>query len=337
VATIYDVAREAGVSVGTVSYAINKTKRLRPETVQRVEEAMHRLNYHPHAAAKALAKGRTGVIALVHPISIYDFQMYLNTFIMAVGQVLSQTDYRLTVMPLLRGPAVAQELEASVNARAMDGVLLLHTLMHDERVELLRRSQLPFVMVGRSADNEGLYFVDTDLEASARVAVDHLVAMGRHSIILVSQEGAEASEISVTWRLAAGFEAALAAHGLPMDERLIVRGTTPASLAEAVKQRLQAEQRPAAIVACSEGAVMCALKAIAGLGLRVPQDVAVVGLADSPLYPLLSPPCTAVFDHAAALGQVAAGMLVDILDGREPAQPQVLLPPRLIARDSTMG
>ncbi len=336
-ATIYDVAREAGVSVGTVSYAINKTKRLRPETVQRVEEAMRRLNYHPHAVAKALAEGRSNVIALVHPIDIYDFQMYLNTFTMAVGEVLSETDYRLVVMPLLRGPAVTQELEASVNARAMDGVLLLHTRMRDERVEVLRHSRLPFVMIGRCANNEGLYFVDSDLEASARAAVDHLVATGRRSILLVSQEGPEASEISVVHRVISGFQAALADHGLPVGEEFVVKGRTPTQLAEAVKERLQSEPRPTAIAACSEGAVMCTLKAVSSLGLRVPQDLAVAALADSPLYPLLSPPCTAVFDHAAELGRVSARMLVDILDGREPAQRQVLLPPRLIARESTMA
>ncbi|MDI7277076.1 MAG: LacI family DNA-binding transcriptional regulator [Anaerolineae bacterium] len=335
--TIYDVAREAGVSVGTVSYVINRTKRLRPETVRRVEEAMRRLSYHPHAAAKALAKGRSNVIALVHPINIYDFQMFLSTFTMAVGQVLAETDYRLAVMPLLREPKADLELEANVSARAMDGVLLLHTQLHDPRVEVLRRSGLPFVMIGRCANNRDLCFVDSDLEESARVAVRHLVELGHRSIAMVRQEGADSMATSVVHRLVTGFEAALAAEGLTTVASTPLGAPTVASLVQAVEDLLRSEPRPTAIAAANESAVMCTLKAASRLGLHVPQDLAVLGFADSPLYPLLAPPCTAVFDHAAELGRVSARMLVDILEGREPAEPQVLLPPRLIARESTVG
>ncbi len=333
--TIYDVAREAGVSVGTVSYVINKTKRLRPETVRRVEEAMQRLSYYPRAAAKALARGRSNVIALVHPINIVDFQMFLSTFTLAVGQVLAETDYRLAVMPLLREPKADLELEANVSARAMDGVLLLHTQLHDPRVEVLRRSGMPFVMIGRCADNSGLCFVDSDLEESARVAVRHLVELGHRSIVLVRQEGADSMATSVVHRLVTGFQEALEAEGLsPCDP---VRAPTVAGLVQAVEDLLRCKERPTAIAAANESAVMCTLKAASRLGLRVPQDVAVLGFADSPLFPLLAPPCTAVFDHAAELGRVSARMLVEILEGREPEQSQVLLPPRLIARESTLG
>jgi DNA-binding LacI/PurR family transcriptional regulator len=307
--TIYDVAREAGVSVGTVSYVINKTKRLRPETVRRVEEAMARLSYYPRAAAKALARGRSNVIALVHPINIVDFQMFLSTFTLAVGQVLAETDYRLAVMPLLREPRADLELEANVSARAMDGVLLLHTQLQDPRVEVLRRSGMPFVMIGRCADNAGLYFVDSDLEESARVAVRHLVELGHRSVALVRQEGADSMATSVVHRLVTSFQAALEAEGL--SSRPAVGASTIAGLVQAV----------------------CAAQG----GMRIPQDLAVLAFADSPLFPLLAPPCTAVFDHAAELGRVSARMLVDILEGREPQQPQVLLPPRLIARESTVG
>lgn len=335
--TIYDIAREAGVSVGTVSYVINKTKRLRPETVRRVEEAMRRLNYRPRAAAKALARGRTDVITLVLPIGIYDFQMILSSLTMAIGQVLSDTDYRLTIMPLLREPAAAQELEASVKARTMDGVLLLHTQMLDERVEILRRLDMPFVMIGRCADNEGLYYVDTDLEAAAHLAVRHLAELGHRSIALATQEGPGAATASVVHRLLTQFQAALAGLGLPADDSQIVRAPTPGRLVEAVRSLLAAASRPTAIAAANESAVMCTLRAAASLGLRVPEDLAVIGFADSPLFPLLSPACTAVFDHASELGRVAATMLVQILSGQEPASPQVLLPPQLITRRSTVS
>ena len=126
-ATIYDVAKEAGVSIGTVSYVINNTKKVRKETAQRVLDAMQRLNYQPHAAAKALAMGRTNLITLVYPAHLYAFQMVIDAVTIAIGNALIETDYQFCLHALLRESTAAEELEASVNARSVDGVILMHS------------------------------------------------------------------------------------------------------------------------------------------------------------------------------------------------------------------
>lgn len=335
--TIYDVAKEAGVSIGTVSYVINGTKKVRPETVRTVQEAMRKLNYRPRAAAKALALGRTNLIALLYPIHLQDFQMFLSTFTLAIGAVLAETDYRLEVLPLLRDWSAREELAASINSRGMDGALLVHTQLQDVRVELLQRAGIPFVMIGRCADNRGLYFVDSDIEAAVCLSLEHLVQLGHRRVALVGAEMEGHYTTTIAYRLHAAYLRCLDEFGLPASPELFVDASPPTSLAERVKALLSSPQRPSALAGANEAAVMASFKAAADLGLRVPQDVAILAYADSPLYPLLPTPCTAVFDHVADLGRIAAEMLLARLEGREPDPPQMLLPPRLVARASTVG
>jgi DNA-binding LacI/PurR family transcriptional regulator len=335
--TIYDVAREAGVSIGTVSYVINGTKRVRPETVHKVEAAMRGLSYRPHAAAKALAMGRTDVIALLYPIHLHDFQMFLSTFTLAIGAVLAETDYRLEVLPLLRGSSALQELEASINSRSMDGALLVHTQLHDPRVALLQKAGIPFVMIGRCADNRGLYFVDTDIEAAVRLSLEHLMQLGHRRVALVGAEKESRYSTTIAHRLQTDYIRALEEYGLPTSSELFVDGGLLSHMVDHVKALLLSEHPPTALAAANEAAVMCSYKAAADLGLRIPQDVAIIGYADSPLYPLLPIPCTTVFDHVADLGRVAAQMLLVRLEGGEPDPPHVLLPPRLVVRASTVA
>lgn len=335
-ATIYDVAKEADVSIGTVSYVINDTKKVKAETRQRVLDAITRLNYQPHAAAKALAKGRTNLISLVYPAQVYEFQMAIDAMIIAIGQALIDTDYQFSQHALLRNSTAVKELEASVSARSMDGVILIHTQLEDPRVEFLKRVGLPFVMIGRCADNEGLYYVDTDLDETARICIEHLASQGHSSLAFVGHKKEQAEKTSVIFRLLHAFRETLRSLEFPTDDRLFIGASDPMHMVDEIMELLRSDDRPTAIVGSDEASVICAYKAAVGLGMRIPQDVAVIGLADSPLYPLLPIPCSACFDHVSELGKRAAEMLVDILEGGEPEQPQVLLPPKLIPRESTV-
>ena len=333
--TIYDVAKEAGVSIGTVSYVLNKSKQVRPQTVQRVEDAMRKLNYQPSASAKALALGRTDVISLIYPINIFDFQMVLNTFTLSIADVLTNTDYRLTLLPLLRESDL-QELEANVQAHTLDGAILMNTLQHDRRVDFLKQVGLPFVMVGRCLDNAGLYFVDANIEACARMQVEHLVSLGHRTIAFLGQQPVDENISSVSFRLQTSFRKALVDYGLPADDRLFLKACAPSETVHTLQELLTSANPPTAIAASNEASVMCLLKTTSTLSLRIPEDIAVIGYAESPLFPLLTPPITVVFNQIQNLGSLAAQMLLTLLDGRQPEEPQVLLEPQLVIRSSTV-
>jgi DNA-binding LacI/PurR family transcriptional regulator len=332
--TIYDVAREAGVSIGTVSYVINKSKQVRPQTVRRVEDAMRKLNYLPSASAKALALGRTDVVSLIYPNNIFNFQMVLNSLTLGIAEVLADTDYRLTLLPLLRETDI-QELEANVQAHTFDGAILMNTLLHDPRVGYLKQVSMPFVQIGRCLDNEGLYFVDADIEAAARLQVEHLVNLGHRSIAFLGFQPVTEKISSVAYRLQTAFQQSLADFGLPDGDTLFIENCPPTEMVSQLKKLLTSPHPPTAISASNEAAVMCILKTTSLLGLRIPQDIAVIGYADSPLYPLLTPPISIVFNQIIELGVLSAQMLLTLMDGRQPDEPQILLEPHLAVRPST--
>lgn len=330
--TIYDVAKEAGVSIGTVSYVLNDTGRVGPDAARRVRQAIKKLNYHPRVAAKALARGKTGTIALISPAKIYDTQMTLIRLIRAIGNVLSQTGYSLNVVPTFESQDPAKEIESRVRGRQMDGVILLHVELNDSRVELLRKSSLPFVLIGRCEDNAGLYLADADIKAAADLAVDHFYQLGHRRIAMLGESG----KAGISTRLMDGFCNSLAAHRLECRPDFIVSYDGEPELAQAAaKQLLSLDTRPGAVFALSDPAVLGVYKAAAELGLRIPQDLAVIGYADSPLYPFLIPACGAVFGDLKHIGEVAARILLQLLRFEEPEQTQVLFPPRLIKRQST--
>lgn len=330
--TIYDVAREAGVSIGTVSYVLNGRGRISAETAARVRAAVEKLNYQPRAAARALARGRTYTIALVAPLGIYGYQMSLLSVISAIGQTLADTDYRLFIHPTLDQTHAWAELDADVRGRQMDGIILMHVQMQDPRVELLRRSRMPFVLIGRCEDNRGLYYVDTDIEACARLAVEYLHSLGHDAIAMVGERG----EAGITARLVAGYQEGLAAQGLKFRPDWCVHiASGPAAATEAAVALLSSQPRPTAVFALSDAIVLGTINAARILGLSVPRELAIIGFADSPLYPFLHPPCSAVFAGTADLGRVAAEMILSRLHGDEPEPSGVLIPPRLVIRAST--
>ncbi|QRN84007.1 LacI family DNA-binding transcriptional regulator [Chloroflexota bacterium] len=332
--TIYDVAKEAGVSIGTVSYVINKSKKVRQETVERVEEAMRKLNYQPSASAKALALGRSDIISLTYPSNLIDFQMVLNSFAIAIGNVLEETDFRLTILPLPNATEL-QTLEASVQARMMDGVILLNTLLHDKRVDYLKSADLPFVMIGRCLDNTGLYYVDADIKAAARLQVEHLVKLGHRKISYIGYQAMDENLSSVGYHLQNAFREALQDFGLPVDDCFFIKSCQPEEIAYELELLLKSPNAPTAVSGAYEAAVMGVLKTTAKLGMSVPDDLAIIGYADSPLYPMLTPPITVVFDQIMSLGRMAADMLLTLIDGKEPKEPQILLKPCLVPRAST--
>ncbi|GAP13633.1 transcriptional regulator [Longilinea arvoryzae] len=332
--SIYDVAKAAGTSIATVSYVLNNSNRVSKATAERVRRAIEELNYQPKASAQALARGRTLTITLIAPISIYAHQASLYNLIQGIGQALESTDYRLYIHPTLHSPGASLEVEAAIRSHQMDGVILMHIEREDPRIELLRQSKIPFVLIGRCEHDEDLSLVDADVEAVIDTAVSHLKGLGRTRIGLFGEGG----EANITRRLVQGFENSIRSHGLVYEERYCAEfSEDPEEIDRAISEVLSQPDRPSAIFAVSDLAVMGVYKAANALGLRIPQDLAVIGYADSPLYPYLTPSCSAVFAGATELGCKAAETLLAKLTDDAEFSAQLLVPPRLIIRDSTVA
>ncbi|HEY5159221.1 MAG TPA: LacI family DNA-binding transcriptional regulator [Anaerolineales bacterium] len=334
--TIYDVAHEAGVSIGTVSYVINNKGSIGPQTTQRVQQAIQKLNYNPRGAAQALARGCTNTVLLVAPLNIYEYQMSMILIIESIGQAITNSDYRLFIHPTLNRPDAWRELEADVGRRQMDGVILMHVQQNDPRVELLRHTKIPFVLIGRCENLDGIYFVDADIEAAVHLGVQHLYDLGHRTIGMLDENTEGGPEAHITRALRDGFHLSLESLNLEYKpEWCLHLSRGPASASQDILQMLAAPDHPTALFAMSDAMVMNAYSAAHTLHYKIPEDLAIIGYADSPLYPSLNPPCSAVFDSIPMIGRIATEMLLTLLYGEEPECKQLLIPPHLVARSST--
>jgi LacI family transcriptional regulator len=330
--SIYDIAKAAGTSIATVSYVINKSGRVSPETTARVEKAIHDLHYEPKAFARALAKGHTFTISLVSPLSIYEHQVSLTVLMRGVGEVLENSDYRLFVHPTLDRADSWMELEAAARSRQMDGVILLHVQMQDKRIDVLKKESIPFVLIGRTQDNTNLDLVDADVDGAVRLAVNHLMECGHQKICMVGERG----NAGISFRLVDQFKKIVSEKELPFQATWCSQmAETSDELVNTLVKILSTFDRPTAVFAVSDIAVLSTLKAARLMHLRIPQDLAVIGYADSPIYQHLVPPISAVFNGAEELGRLAAQILLNKLIEPERPSEQVLVSPELVQRQST--
>src|SRR4051812_23123307 len=164
--TMREVAETAGVSIATVSFVVNNSKRVAPETRRRIEQAMAELGFRRNVVARALASRRTQIIALVYPVLEHRLAGSVTEFITSAARRASESDYHLVVWPVGND---GRELATLVGQKLVDGVLLMEVQLDDARVEALRELDIPFALIGRTRDVAGLHCVDIDLAASVRM------------------------------------------------------------------------------------------------------------------------------------------------------------------------
>src|SRR4051794_18065167 len=170
-ATMREVARAAGVSIATVSFVVNNTKPVKPATRQRIELAMADLGFRRNMVARALASRRTQIIAMVCPFLADRMAPTVRQFIIGAARAAKEADHHLVIWPVGND---GDELATLLGHKLVDAVLLMDVQMDDARVELLRGLDTPFALIGRTRDLTGLHYIDIDMAASVRIALDHL-------------------------------------------------------------------------------------------------------------------------------------------------------------------
>jgi len=327
-ATISDVARLAGVSISTVSRVVNGTAPVSGAVAARVEAAMQTLNYVPRAAARNLASRRSHTLGLLLAVSSGD---YFGPLLAGVEGVAAEHGYDLLVSTAGRlGPQ--SDLPRSLGRHNTDGVLVFAGCLTADALRHLHTGGARVVLVHASAP-EGLNIpcVTIENKAAARAAVEHLIeAHGRHRVVLL--RGPDDQEDS-HWR-ERGYRQAHIRHGLDIDPALCVPGDFNHEIAERSVARLLAEGVPFdGIFTGDDDAAVGALRALHAAGVRVPEDVAVVGFDDQRLAAALTPPLTTVRAPTEEVGAEAARQLIALIEQR-PVQPVTLLPTTLVHRRS---
>jgi len=329
--TIIDVAREAGVSIKTVSRVMNQEPTVHADTRARVQQAVAALNYRPQLSARSLAGAKSFLIGLLY----YDPSAAFVAGVQRGATLGCREAGRHLVVESLQesGVDLHAQIESMLAALRPDGMILTPPLCDNPQIlETLRAHRTPCVLISPSGDGHGMASVCMDDVLAAEELTNLLISLGHRSVAFI--EGNQAA----SGRRRAGWERAMKAHGLAIDPAWVVPGTFQFESGVAAARKLFAlPEPPTAIFAANDFMALGALTEAQRLGIAVPGDVAIVGFDDSDAASLVWPALTTVRQPLAEMAMAAVAMLLAgeaRLDAEAPA-PVRVLPHEIMVRGST--
>ena len=331
--TLEEVARLAGVSRSTVSRVINNHPNVRPETRERVQQAVRQSGYRPHPVARSLVTKCTQIIGMVIPEAVTTLftDPFFPLLLRGATETCNAHHYQL-LLSLFNGPVGREEMYQHVLHHGyLDGVLVASTSLDDPLISNLLRDQIPFVSVGRHTDKR-VHYVDVDNVSGARMAVEHLIRLGHRRIATIT---GRLDMIAGQNRLE-GYRQALQAHHIQVEEGLIFEGDFSESSGVMGMQRLLPAS-PDAVFVASDMMAIGALKALRQAGCQVPHNVALIGFDDIPAASVIEPALTTVRQPIERLGSMAVDLLLSVLENsseEEAPTHRIILPTELVIRAS---
>jgi LacI family transcriptional regulator len=331
VAKIGDVAQRAGVSAATVSRVLNGSGAVSAERAARVREAASELGYTPSGPARALRQQRTRVWTAIIP----DIENpFFTAMVRGMEDVARAEEHRLVLCNSDEDlDKEASYLDIAV-AEQVTGVVIAVASDRDSRLDVLLDRNIPVVAVDRRPKHHGdaVDSVAVDNELGARQAVEHLIAAGARRIACVTGP----ARVSTASERVAGYQRALKAGGHKVDPDLVRRADVKEDGGyAATRALLGARRKPDALFVADNLMTLGALRAVREAGLRVPDDVLLVGFDDAPWTTLISPQLTVVAQPTHDIGRHAARLLASASPGLPPRH--VVLPPTLLVRASSGG
>ena len=328
--TIRDVAKEAGVSVATVSRVLNNKPDAASVTRKKVEEAISKLGYAKSSQWQQLATGKSRAISLHFPNSEGNPNPVYLDFITGATAACEERDYRLH---LITRTLTEDDLLDLYRSSKSDGVILMKVQLHDWRADFLQRMESPFVMIGHTERSVGASFIDYDFEAAMRAGLNHLYALGHRAVGYVSAMPAQHSQHGPTVRSLRAYKDACVDLGIPelsyeTDQSLQnIRLVTAGVLTE--------HPEMTALITTREMVETALFGAANDVGLRIPEDISVVGLMHPRGPELTSPALTALDMPAWAMAYEAGSILIDQLEEVDTSIKEILREPTLTVRAST--
>ncbi|MFF3497450.1 LacI family DNA-binding transcriptional regulator [Streptomyces sp. NPDC003247] len=332
-ATMADVARQAGVSVATVSHVLNETRPVLPHTRQAVLDAVEELGYTPNSLARSLVTSRTRSIGLaVSAIS----NPYFTELLQGVEAAALEQGYSLLIADPHDDPVHERKVVQLLHERRVDGVIVAPSAEPDGLLAYLTRHRVPTVLLDRTAGTpaDGVPRFDQvcaeNTEPTARL-VTHLAALGHRRVAFV----AGLPGLSTTAERIAGYRRGLAAAGLPCDERLLVHGDSASAGAErATAALLSLDTPPTALVTGNDAMTLGVLRELRARGLTVPDDLALCCFDDFAWADLFSPRLTTIAQPSKDMGVQAVRVLLERIAAPHGPARTVRLPCTFVHRTS---
>jgi DNA-binding LacI/PurR family transcriptional regulator len=326
-----DVARLAGVSVQTVSHVVNDTGSISAPTRQRVGQIIERLDYRPNLIARSMRNQETGLIGIL----VLDINSPVLSFIASeVEGAAYARGFNVLLYDARHDPRLLREQLGQFAAQLIDGLIVVNAIDHGSTLPWLEASTIPTVLVD-CLPNPTLASVAMDNVQGAYLATEHLIELGHERIAHISGD----CSLEVARQRHLGYCRALQAHGLGANEQ------TVAPVADrwdyrsgyvAMQELIARPPLPSAVFIAADQMAIGGYRALAEAGLRVPDDVSIVGFDDIDAASYALPPLTTIRQPLAEIAARAFGLLDELLTGdADPTRAQITLQPELVVRSST--
>ncbi|MGQ4384786.1 LacI family DNA-binding transcriptional regulator [Streptomyces sp. SAS_270] len=329
---IGEIAKRAGVSRSTVSYALSGKRSVSEETRRKIQRVIDELGYRPNASARALANGRTSTLGLVFPPAGNHYTGMQLDFIGSVVEAAATFDYDVLLSP--SGVDSDRSFQRLLAERRVDGAILMEIRLQDDRVDHLVAEDFPAVCIGRTEHPDNDWWVGLDHTALAAACVHHLADLGHRRIAFVNRpEHLLHTGYESAHRGLDGFTKAAAERGL--TARTYCCGDDASSGQACVERILHDDPATTALVTLNEAALGGIYRGLAVAGRHVPRDFSVTGVVAERWAETMTPQLTAADVPAEEMGRLAVDLLVERLDRPGTAPRHHLLAPPISLRAST--
>jgi len=330
--TIKDIANHLNLAPSTVSKALNDYPHIAPTTRERVSKAARELGYYPSAAARDLRRRKTNRIGFSYGFTSTDIGEFASRWINGAVAAAEKAGYNIMLYPLIGDQ---QEKVARIcQTREVEGLLLMGSDQLLASVAILQREKLPFVVLNRQFSEPDVSFVDSDLQGAIVAAIHHLMELGHKRIGYIGQPGLEKYHSD---RVAI-FRQFIKEVGLAVDDDYVrSAGLEPGAGYEQMQQLLDLPNPPTAVMAIHDPFAIECLQAVTDAGLRVPEDVALIGSDNLRDSHTTQPPLTTIHPPVVEMGRRAMEGLIQQLSDDNAPLTRLILPTKLVIRQSTVG
>ena len=330
--TIQNIAQHLRLAPSTVSKALNDYPHIAPKTRERVTNAARELGYVPSAAARDLRRRKTDRIGFLYGFASVDIGEYASRLINGAVSAAEEAGYNVLLYPVTSDRL--EKLNRICKNREVDGLLLMGGEHLAEAIALLQHEQIPFVVLNRHLDQPDVSFVAADYHQGTVEAVQHLVHLGHRRIGFIGQAVLEKLHDD----RALSYQKGLREEGISIDDELIRSADIELGDGYRTMQLLLAlNQPPTAILVIHDPLAIECVQAILDAGLRVPDDVAIVGSDNLRESQVTVPPLTTIHPPLAEIGRQAMEGLLNQLTGHDEAVTRTILPVQFVVRESTVG
>lgn len=328
--TIYDVAREANVSMATVSRVVNGNPNVKPTTRKKVHNTIERLGYRPNAVARGLASKRTTTVGAIIPdIS----SIFFAELARGIEDIATMYKYNIILSNSDQNKEKELQLIDTMLEKQVDGILFMGGNITEEHVHQFSTSTVPVVLAATYDETNTIPSVNIDYEAAAYDATKFLIENNqhRHPAFISGQEDTQINQLKYD-----GYKRALKEAGVTLNEAYTVKGDySYQSGMEAVNELLDIEEGPSAIFVASDEMALGVIHGAQDKGYRIPEDLQVFGFDNTRLATMVRPTLSTIVQPMYDIGAVAMRLLTKYMDKEEVPEKKVVLPHRVIGRNST--